>query len=577
MPLPFDIESIRPFAPRRYVPEDADLADPQQMAALYQALIEMPVESESGLERLLVNSQELEAAIRQVYVLIIIRTSCQTDDEAARAEHDAYVKTVMPALKPLQDAVRKKYLAAREEYPRDDDAHECFERNLRSDVARFREENVTLESEDELLGQEFQKVSGQMSVSFNGREHTLEEMAAYLDDPDRTLRESAWRATQKRRLEDREKLDEIFDSLIRIRDERARNADFDDFIGYQFDAMHRFDYTPAHCVEYHDAVERFLVPLMEERHRARRADLGVDTLLPWDLNVDPHGRPPLKPFANGEELSWKCEAAFLDVDPQLAGYFSRMRKSGLLDLDSRQGKAPGGYQAPLAEARNAFIFMNAVGLDSDVRILLHEAGHFFHTMLCREQPLNEYRRYPMEIAEVASFGMEFLAGEHLHHIYDDPGDARRSQLAHLEGKIELLCWIATIDAFQHWLYTHPTHSREERIDAWLSVRKRFAGSVVDWTGLETEHEYFWQKQIHLFKYPLYYIEYGIAQLGALQLWQGMKVDRSKALANYKASLALGGSRPLPELYETMGIRFAFNDDVIQPAAKALSAAVTNGA
>jgi len=573
MPLPFDIDALGHYAPRRFVSDSAPLADAQYLAERYQSLIDRPIRSQQELNQLLSDLQELEAAIQQIHVLIVIRTSCQTDDEAAKAEHDAYIKAVIPAVRPLQDAIRKKYLQAREQYPRKDDDYECFERNLRADVARFRASNVPLESEDQLLGQEFQQIAGQMSVNYNDRDHTLEEMAVYLNDADRSVREAAWRATQQRRLEDRESLDEIFDKLICLRDERSGNADFANFIDYQFDALHRFDYAPTDCLRFHDAVERFMVPLMEERHRARQSALDVNELRPWDLDVDPTGLPPLKPFTTGDELSQKSEAAFYDVDRRLGTFFTQMRKDRLLDLDSRQGKAPGGYQAPLAEARNAFIFMNAVGLDSDVRIMLHEAGHFIHTMLCREQPLNEYRRYPMEIAEVASFGMEFLAGEHLHHFYDKPEDVARSRQAFLEGKIELLCWIATIDAFQFWLYSNPTHSREDRTAAWLNIRSRFAGDIVDWSGLETEHAYFWQKQIHLFKYPLYYIEYGIAQLGALQLWQNMQNDPVDTLEKYKASLTLGGSRPLPELYETMGIRFAFDEEVVKPAADALSAAV----
>ncbi len=573
MALTFDIDTLGRYSPRRFVADNASLTDASSVAELYQSLLDRPVHSRDELEALLDNIQELEAALQQTYVLIVIRTSCQTDDEAAKAEHNAYVKTVMPAIKPLQAAVRKKYLDARMRFPREDDRYFCYERNLRADVARFRDANVALESEEELLGQTFQQIAGQMSVTMNGREHTLEEMTTYLDNPDRTVRETAWHATQQRRLKDREELNTIFDQLIQLRDQRARSAEFDTFIDFQFDAMHRFDYTPKHCLAYHDAVERFVVPALEERHRNRQSALGVQTLRPWDLNVDPLGRAPLKPFETGDEMSRKAEAAFYDVDPKLGDFFAQMRRDGLLDLDSRAGKAPGGYQAPLAEARNAFIFMNAVGLDSDVRIMLHEAGHFFHTMLCREQPLNEYRRYPMEIAEVASFGMELLAGEHLNHFYDNDEDAVRSQRAFLEGKIELLCWIATIDAFQHWLYTNPSHSHEERNAAWLSIRKRFMGDVIDWSGLETEHAFFWQKQIHLFKNPLYYIEYGIAQLGALQLWQRMKDDSADALAKYQASLALGGSRPLPELYEAMGIRFAFDDSVVQPAVKALEAAV----
>jgi len=372
----------------------------------------------------------------------------------------------------------------------------------------------------------------------------------------------------KRRLADKDKLENIYDQMFKLRCEIAKNAKMPNFIEYQFHSYHRFDYKPADCKKYHEVIEQFVVPLYGEVLKKRQYEMKLDSLRPWDLAVDTHGKAPLKPFEKAAELISKTQQIFNKLDQQLAAEFKEMNDLGLLDLENRKGKAPGGYQNTLSEARKPFIFMNAVGVDDDVRTLLHEAGHAFHALASAQDPLVDYRHAPMEFCEVASMAMELLGGEYINEFYS-PDDVKRSNREHLEGIVHILCWVANIDAFQHWLYEHPHHSPEERRQAWKGFYHQFGGKFVNWEGLEEEQAYLWHRQLHVFEVPFYYIEYGIAQLGALQLWLKAKQDPKNALSDYRHGLSLGGSRPLPELYQGAGIKFDFSREIIKPLADAV--------
>jgi oligoendopeptidase F len=350
------------------------------------------------------------------------------------------------------------------------------------------------------------------------------------------------------------------------RDQIAKNAQFDNFCRYKFKALHRFDYTPEDCIQFHQTIEQSVVPVWSQILKNRKNQMGLDVLRPWDTAVDPYGRPPLKPFQGVMDLISGCEKIFRQIDEEFGDQFSEMVEAGLLDLASRKGKAPGGYQSTLNEARKPFIFMNAVGIDDDVRTLLHEGGHAFHSLACAHDDLLDYRHGPMEFNEVASMGMELLAMDYLSVFYGKE-DVRRSCATHLEDIIFTLVWVATIDAFQHWIYTHPSHDRSQRCNQWLEIRKRFSGGVVDWRGLEEEHAYLWHRQLHIFEAPFYYIEYGIAQLGALQLWLNSKNNWKKTIKQYRSALRFGGSRPLPELFKTAGLQFDFSQKTIAPLVK----------
>ncbi|NLE64690.1 MAG: M3 family oligoendopeptidase, partial [Elusimicrobia bacterium] len=330
---------------------------------------------------------------------------------------------------------------------------------------------------------------------------------------------------------------------------------------YQFAAYHRFDYTPDDCKTYHRSVRDIIVPIRHEIDRRRRQCLGVESLRPWDTAVDVLSRPALRPFSDVSRLEEGVGRIVRGIDRDLAELYEDMRSRGLLDLASRKGKAPGGYQNTLDEVRKPFIFMNAVGVDDDVRTLLHESGHAFHAYLCASDPLVGYRHAPMEFSEVASMSMEMMANDGLGEFYG-PQDARRSVLEHLEGVVSILAWVATIDAFQHWIYENPGHTSAERVSRWIALHEEYGGGEVDWSGLEPERAGLWHRQLHIFEVPFYYIEYGIAQLGALQIWQMFRRDPQAAVKGYKTALSLGGSRPLPELFSAAGIRFDFSGQII---------------
>lgn len=557
-----DVTRLPAYQPRRFVPAEADLADAPTVTGLYRTLLERPIESAEDLEAWLADRSELEAVLDQVGSVLYIRMTCQTDDPARAEAYRAFVQTVPPAVKPLADQADRKYLAARERFG-GDGYHAVYDRAVRTDVELFRPENVPIETELSLLSQEYQTVTGAMTVEFQGQERTLPEMGKFLLEPDRPLREAAWRATAERRLADRDKLDQIIEKMMELRNRVAANAGFDGFEAYQYKAYHRFDYTPADAEDYRRAVEKAVVPLYRRILLERRERMGVDALRPWDTAVDPQGRPPLRPFEKAEQLSAGARRVFDRLDPVLGEQFATMNELGLLDLASRKGKAPGGYQSTLAEARKPFIFMNAVGVDHDVNTLLHEGGHAFHALAAADQRLYAYRHAPMEFCEVASMGMELLAGGLLGEFYEEDALRRRTR-EHFEQVMWILPWVATIDGFQHWLYAHPGHSSEQRRSAWLEMHERFSGGVVDWSGLDDEHAFLWHRQLHIFQVPFYYIEYGIAQLGALQLWVRARQDAAAALADYRRALALGGSRPLPELFAAAGLKFDFSAATIEP-------------
>jgi oligoendopeptidase F len=557
-----DLTQLPPYQKRRFVPNDSDLTKAETVKSLYQQLLDRPINSHQELESWLLDRSELDASLGQTGSILYINMTCHTDDPQKAGAYTQFIQTVPPAVKPINDELNQKYLKLLKNFPLDTKRYGVYNRATVTDVELFVEANVPLQTKIDLLSQEYQTVSGAMTVHFDKKEQTMPQMGRYLLEPDRKKREEAWRAMTKRRLADKDKLEDIYDQMFKLRCDIATNAKMN-FIEYQFKSYHRFDYKPADCKKYHETIEQLVVPLYGEVLKRRKYEMKLDALRPWDLAVDPYSKPPLKPFEKALELVTKTQKIFDKLDPELGKQFKEMDDLGLLDLENRKGKAPGGYQNTLSETRKPFIFMNAVGIDDDVRTLLHESGHAFHALACAEDPLVDYRHAPMEFCEVASMAMELLGGEYLSEFY--PYDElKRSNREHLEGIVHVLCWVANIDAFQHWLYEHPTHSPQERRQAWLGFYHQFGGKFVDWKGLEEEQAYLWHRQLHIFEVPFYYIEYGIAQLGALQLWLKAKNDPRKALADYRHGLSLGGSKPLPELYQAAGIKFDFSSQIIKP-------------
>ena len=565
--LPF--EDLPVHTPRRVVPSRIDLGDWKQIEPLYDQLeARAPLcTSVADFERWILDGGELAAALDEEASKRYIAMTCHTDSPEAETAHLHFVEQIEPQLKRRRFQLEKLYLAhpLRAQLPRP--RYAVFDRDTQLRVELYRPENVALETEEAKLGQQYQKLCGSLTVQFRGEEQTLTQMGRHVEETDRPLRQEAWELITDRRMQEAEKFEDIFEKMLALREEIARNAGFPNYLEYAFKMRGRFDYTPADCVKFHEAIESEFMPALRTLEAARREKLGLAVLRPWDLIVDPLNRPPLRPFADVEELITKTQEIFDQLDRGLADGFRTMHELRLLDLGNRKGKAPGGYQANLAESRLPFIFMNAVGQQLDVEILLHEAGHAFHALAVQDEEIFSYRSAPIEFCEVASMSMELLGNEFIETFQAAP-EAKRARRAHLERIIGLLPAVATVDAFQHWIYSHPGHTRAERQTAWLALLDRF-GAGVDWSGYETARGASWHRVLHLFLVPLYYVEYGIAQLGALQLWANSKSDKAKALLDYQSALALGGSRPLPELFAAAGCRFDFFVATVKPLVQLL--------
>jgi oligoendopeptidase F len=560
--LPFG--KLPAYAPRQFVPANLEFGDWQQIAPLFDQLDERAPQAATvaELEKWVLHWGELAAALDEEGSRRYIAMTCHTEDQEAERSYLQFIEEIEPQLKPRQFRLSQLFLEhpLRRQLPAQ--RYEVFERTLRVQVELFRDENVPLETDEARVGQQYQKLSGSLTVQFRGEEKTVVQMGRYLEEPDRPLRQEAWEAVANRRLQEAEKFENHFEQLLQLREQIARNTGFPNYLEHAFRARERFDYTPEDCRRFHEAIEQEIMPVLRELQARRGELLKVGRLRPWDLSVDPLNRPPLRPFERAEELVAGTQRIFDQLDDQLGRGFQVMQEYRLLDLDNRKGKAPGGYQATLAEARLPFIFMNSVGLQRDLETMLHEAGHAFHALATRPEDIYHYRHAPIEFCEVASMSMELLGNEYLEEFYP-ADDANRARRTHLEGIVSIFPWIATVDAFQHWIYSHPGHRRADRTAAWLQLMDRFGGDV-DWSGYEAARANLWHRQLHIFLHPFYYVEYGIAQLGALQVWANSRGDKAKALRDYHLALALGGSRPLPELFQTAGCRFDFSAETVKP-------------
>jgi oligoendopeptidase F len=402
-----------------------------------------------------------------------------------------------------------------------------------------------------------------MLIEVNGKEYTLQQAGKFLESHDRTLREDVYKRIQERRLQDKEKLDALFDKLVSLRNQQAENAGFKSYTDFRFKELGRFDYTKDECFKFHEAVKLHVIPLVNKIYRKKREQLQVETLRPWDLEAEPDGTVPLNPFRTSDEMLEKSIACFNQLNPFFGACLSKMKEMNHLDLESRKGKAPGGYNCPLAESGAPFIFMNAAGQMHDVTTMVHEGGHAVHSFLSHPLELNGFKDYPMEIAEVASMAMELFSMDHWDTFFTNPAELGRAKSHQLERVITIFPWIAVIDKFQHWIYDNPSHSHEERTAAWNDILHEFKDEEIDYSGLDTYRSNAWQRQLHLFEVPFYYIEYGIAQLGAIGMWMQYKQNKEKALANYCNALSLGGTKPLTDLYKTAGLEFDFSPEKIK--------------
>lgn len=548
---------------RKFLPVNFELTDWASVEPYFKKLSQTPIDSLSELEAFCVNRSELESYLSENFAWRYIRMSCDNKNSDYQQAYHFFVTEIMPNASIYEDEWNKKTLE--KGFYKDLPAlgYSIMIRGLKKAIEIFREENIPLNVELQNLQTKYGEITGGLMVEIDGEEKTLQQASIYFESTDRTKREEVYHKIAAQRLAKIEELDGLFNELIQLRHQVAKNAGFENFRDYSFASLGRFDYTPKDCFDFHQAVAETFKPILNEKAKLRKEKLGLSSLKPWDKSVDLEGKKALKPFETGEELLEKTIEVFSNMDSFLGDCLIEMKKQNRFDLDSRKGKNPGGYNYPLEESGFPFIFMNAAGQVRDMVTLLHEGGHAVHSILTKDLSLNSFRNVPSEVAELASMSMELISMDNWGIYFENKEEEKRAKLKHLEDILETLPWVATIDAFQHWIYENPNHSIDERKKAWLEISGKFSDDITDWTGLELNKEYIWQKQLHLYEVPFYYIEYGIAQLGAIAVWRNYCRDPKKGLEKYLNALALGYTVPIQEIYQTAGIEFNFSKDYIQ--------------
>lgn len=547
---------------RHFIPQNLAIENWESLEPWFIKLDARVINSVKELEQWLRDASELEAMINEDVCWRQIRMTCDTENKTLEEAFNFFMMEIQPKIQPWADKLNKKLVASPYAAELDKEKYFTYLRNVKKNIDLFREENIPLNAELSVMQQQFGVISGKMSVEVNGQEYTLQQAAKFLEDSDRGLRESVYRKINERRLQDKEALNKLFNELLQKRHQVALNAGFANYRDFRFMELGRFDYTPAHCSQFHEAVKLHVMPLVNQLYAAKKAKLGLDTLRPWDIEAEPAGTAPLRPFQTGTELTDKTIQCFNKMKPFFGDCLAKMKEMGQLDLESRKGKAPGGYNCPLAETGAPFIFMNAAGTLDDVTTMVHEGGHAIHSFLAHPLELNGFKEYPTEIAEVASMSMELFSMDHWDVFFSNKEELKRAKEQQLERVITIFPWIATIDKFQQWIYENPAHTENERADKWLEILTEFSSPEVDFSGLEEFRKYGWHRQLHLFEVPFYYIEYGIAQLGAIGLWKQYKQDPEKAIKNYMAALQLGGTKTLPELFKAAELQFDFSPSTI---------------
>ena len=540
---------------RQFIPINFKITTWETLEPFFKNLLNRNITSKEILEQWLKDISELEAVVSEDACWRQIKMTCDTTDKSLEDAFAYFCMEIQPQVQAYADALNKKLIACPFTQELDQQKFFTYLRSVKKNIDLFREENISILAEMSVQQQQYGAIAGKMTVEVNEQEYTLQQAAKFLENEDRNLRKEVYLKINERRLQDDQLMQDLYSALIAKRHAIAVNAGFNNYVDYKFAELGRFDYTKEDCFNFHEAVKLHVLPLIEKIYQKKKNKLKVTTLKPWDTEAEPAGIKPLKPFTTGIDLYEKTVNCFKQLHPFFADCLIKMNELKHFDLESRKGKAPGGYNCPLAESGAPFIFMNAAGQMSDVTTMVHEGGHAIQSFLTHHLELSAFKEYPMEIAEVASMAMELFSMNHWESFFDNETDLKRAKEHQLERTITIFPWIATIDKFQHWVYTNCTHTIEQRTKKWLEILEEFSPTTIDYTGLEQYRAISWQRQLHLFEVPFYYIEYGIAQLGAIGLWMQYQQNSEIALQNYINALSLGGTKTLPELYAAAGLKF----------------------
>jgi len=550
---------------KKYIPQNLEIKW-ENLEPIFTELQNRTINSVTDLGQWLRDRSELEAALEEDFAWRYIHMTCDTANEELLHKFQYFAMEIEPKIAPLNNELNEKLMDSPFKDQLNEEKYFILLRGIKKALELFREENIPLQTELQVEAQKYQSITGAMSVFIEEKEYTLEQAAVFLKGTDREKRQQVWEKITFRRLQDKDELDTLFNHLKTVRHQVALNAGFENFRDYMFQALGRFDYTPHDCYKFHAAIESEIVPVLRQEAEKRKAALGLETLKPWDTEVDISGKPALKPFQNGQELIGKSIRCFNNISPDLGDKLNTMREYGLFDVESRKGKAPGGYNYPLAETGAPFIFMNSAGTFRDLTTMVHEGGHAIHTFLTAGLELNDFKHCPSEVAELASMSMELISMDNWNVYFENEEDLKRAKHDQLFDVLKTLPWVAVVDQFQHWIYTNPDHTSEQRTEAWTQIYSQFGAGFADWSGHREAEQNLWQKQLHIFEVPFYYIEYGMAQLGAIAIWKNYKENPEKGLQQYLDALKLGYTKTITEIYETAGIKFDFSVEYVKELA-----------
>ena len=540
----------------------------------FNDLLRRPLDSTQALQRWIIDKSQLDAVLSEGFAWRYIHVTRDSNDETAAEAYSTFVQEISPQVASLENDLNLRLVSNPYYDGLSNDTFHIFKRKINNSVDLFSPDNVNLQKEIQLQSKEFGRILSQMTIGMDGQQLTLQKASALLEETDRGIRQKVYHKINQRLLQDTEELEDLFDSLLKKRHNIAINAGFDNYRDYAFSSLERFDYTPDDCYAFHDSIATEILPILNSIYLERKNSLGLSHLRPYDLNIDTKGRDVLRPFKTTDDLVQQTIQCLDNIDPLFVQVIEEMQKLGHLDLDSRKGKRPGGYNMPLHVTGVPYIFMNANNSLSDLRTFLHESGHAVHAYLTKDLPLATSRQFPSEISELAAMTMELLGMNYWDQIFEGE-DLQRAELFQMEMVIKVLPWIATIDKFQHWLYTNPGHSRAERRQEWLKILKEFTPEVLDYSGLEDYLANLWLKQLHLFEVPFYYIEYGFAQLGAIAIWQNYHENPEQTVEQYTQALKLGYTRSVTDIYEAAGIRFDFRKSYIARLGKFIEQKIQN--
>ena len=555
-----------PSRPKRnFVPENLNIDSWNKVEPLFENLFKRSINSKKELENWMRDRSELNSVMNEDLAWRYIKMNINTKDEQLAKKFHFWIKEISPKLAPYSHKLNLKLIESPFLNELEQKKYHIYLRSVKKQIEIYREKNIPLFTEMEAKQQEYGMISAKMTVEFDGKSLTMQQASLILKDTDREKRKKIYNLIQKRRLEDEEKLDNLYDELITLRRKIAKNAGYNNYRDYMFSAMGRFDYKPEDCFDFHNAISKKIVPIITSFEEKRKKKLNYVNYRPWDTAVDIDGLKPLKPFIGGNELTDLTIKCFSKLRPYFGDCISIMKEMKHLDLESKEGKAPGGFMYPLHEIGVPFIYMNSVGSQRDLVTMVHEGGHAIHSFLCRNLELTDFKSTPSEVAELASMAMELLSMDYWDIFYKNENELKRAKLEQLEKALGTLPWVAAIDKFQHWIYTN-NHTSKERKEKWLEIDSELGNQVINWDGQESAQKIMWQRQLHLYEVPFYYIEYGMAQLGAIAVWRSYKKHGEEAIENYINALKLGYTKSIGEIYKTAGIKFDFSEEYVNELA-----------